>query len=121
MSWDQPGLHEYGEYVVRFLSSLGHDSIITHAPNIQYYGGFFELLSKAVEALTHLGWLEARNLTSALFGLLGIWGTFRLGKTAFGPTAGLTAALFLTLTPAYYGHEFINPKDLPFAALYIYT
>jgi hypothetical protein len=38
---------------------------------------------------------------------------------AFGPTVGLTAALFLTLTPAYYGHEFINPKDIPFAALYL--
>jgi hypothetical protein len=30
-----------------------------------------------------------------------------------------TAALFLTLAPTYYGHEFINPKDLPFAALYL--
>jgi hypothetical protein len=119
MSFDQPLLHEYGDSVVRFFSSLGHDYITAHAENIQYYGGLFELSAKAIEALTRLGWLEARNLTSALFGLLGIWATFRLGKIAFGPAVGLTAALFLTLTPAYYGHQFINPKDLPFAALYV--
>jgi Dolichyl-phosphate-mannose-protein mannosyltransferase len=118
MSWDQPGLHEYGESVVRFYSSLGHDTTAqTH--ELRIYGGFFELSSKAIEVLTHLGWLEARNLTSALFGLLGIWAAFRLGTTAFGPMVGLTAALFLTLTPAYYGHQFINPKDVPFAALYV--
>ena len=25
MSWDQPGLHEYGQTVVRFYTSLGRD------------------------------------------------------------------------------------------------
>src|SRR5207302_3103211 len=84
MSWDQPGLHEYGESVVRFYSSLGHDTTAqTH--ELRIYGGFFALSSKAIEVLTHLAWLEARNLTTALFGLLGVWAAFRLGTTAFGP------------------------------------
>src|SRR5215472_13615064 len=118
MSWDQPIQHEYQQAVVRFYASLGHDtSAQTH--ELRIYGGLFEILSWAVERLTHLGWLEARNLTSALFGLLGTWASFRLGAIAFGPLVGLTAALFLTLTPTYYGHEFINPKDIPFAALYL--
>jgi dolichyl-phosphate-mannose-protein mannosyltransferase len=118
MSWDQPGLHEYGQTVVRFYTSLGRDDAAqTH--ELRIYGGLFEILSSVVESLTHLGWLEARNLTSALFGLLGTWASFRLGAIAFGPLVGLTAALFLTLTPTYYGHEFINPKDIPFAALYL--
>jgi hypothetical protein len=118
MSWDQPGLHEYGQTVVRFYTSLGRDEAArTH--ELRIYGGLFEILSSAVESLTRLGWLEARNLTSALFGLLGSWASFRLGAIAFGPLVGLTAALFLTLTPTYYGHEFINPKDIPFSALYL--
>jgi hypothetical protein len=118
MSMDQPGLHQYGESVVRFFLSFGHRAVTAQAQDIRYYGGLFELSSKGIEGLTRLDWLEARNLTSALFGLLGIWATFRLGTTAFGPMVGLTSALFLTLTPAYYGHQFINTKDLPFAALY---
>ena len=118
MSWDQPGLHEYGQTVVRFYTSLGRDEA-ARTQELRIYGGLFEILSKVVESLTYLGWLEARNLTSALFGLLGTWASFRLGAIAFGPLVGLTAALFLTLTPTYYGHEFINPKDIPFAALYV--
>src|SRR6478672_9291964 len=68
MSWDQPGLHEYGQTVVRFYTSLGSDATArTH--ELRIYGGLFEILSSAVESFTRLGWLEARNLTSALFGL----------------------------------------------------
>jgi len=120
MSWDQAPTREYGKSVVRFYWSLGLDTTArTRDPNNVYlYGGLFEILAPAVEPLTHLGWLEARNLTSSLFGLLGIWASFRVGSIAFGPTVGLIGALFLTLTPVYYGHEFINPKDIPFAALY---
>ncbi|HEX3444939.1 MAG TPA: glycosyltransferase family 39 protein [Chthoniobacterales bacterium] len=120
MSWDQAPTRAYGESVVHFYSSLGQDTTArTRDPNNAYlYGGLFEILSPGVERLTRLGWPEARNLTSALFGLIGIWAAFRLGAIAFGPIVGLSAALFLSLTPVYYGHAFINPKDIPFAALY---
>jgi hypothetical protein len=117
MCWDQPGLHHYGQAVVRFYTSLGRDDAVQH-DDLRLYGGLFEIVASAVQSLSHLGWLEAHNLTSALLGLLGIWAVFRVGEIAFGPIVGVTAALFLTLTPTYYGHEFINPKDIPFAALY---
>jgi 4-amino-4-deoxy-L-arabinose transferase-like glycosyltransferase len=120
MSWDQAPTRAYGKTVLHFYSSLGQDTTArTRDPNNAYlYGGLFEILSRGVERLTHLGWPEARNLTSALFGLLGICAAFRLGAMAFGPNVGLSAALFLSATPVYYGHAFINPKDIPFAALY---
>jgi hypothetical protein len=121
MSWDQAPTREYGKSVAHFYSSLGRDTTarVRNTNNVYLYGGLFEILAPEVERLTHLGWPEARNLTSALFGLLGIWASFRLGAMAFGATVGLTTALFLTVTPVYYGHEFINPKDIPFAALYV--
>ena len=57
MSWDQPGLHEYGQTVVRFYTSLGRDDAAqTH--ELRIYGGLFEILSSLVESLTHLGWLR---------------------------------------------------------------
>jgi hypothetical protein len=121
MSWDQAPTREYGKTVIQFYSSFGRDTTarLRDPSKVYLYGGLFEVLAPAVERVTHLGWLEARNLTSALFGLLGVWASFRLGAIAFGSIVGLTAALFLTLTPVYCGHEFINPKDIPFAALYV--
>jgi hypothetical protein len=73
MCWDQPGLHKYGQAVMRFYASLGHDTAVRHEV-LKIYGGLFEIVSNAVEGFTHLGWLEARNLTSALLGLLGCLG-----------------------------------------------
>jgi hypothetical protein len=32
-----------------------------------------------------------------------------------GPRAGFLALLLMVVTPVYYGHMFINPKDIPFA------
>ena len=78
MSWDQPGLHAYGQTVMRFYSTLGGDDA-ARRHELTIYGGLFEILSGAVERLTNLGWPEARNLTSACFGLLGTWAAFRLG------------------------------------------
>jgi hypothetical protein len=120
MSWDQAPTRAYGNTVVHFYSSLGQDATarIRDPNNAYLYGGLFEILSQGVERLTHLGWPEARNLTSALFGMVGIWAVFRLGAKAFRPIVGLSAAIFLAVTPVYYGHAFINPKDIPFAALY---
>jgi hypothetical protein len=41
-----------------------------------------------------------------------------MGAHLGGPATGFLSALFLTLTPAYYGHIFANPKDIPLAALF---
>jgi hypothetical protein len=51
---------------------------------------------------------------------------WKLGREIGGPRAGFIAALFLCLTPNYYGQMFNNPKDIPFAvgmvwALYFMT
>ncbi|MBN2489801.1 MAG: hypothetical protein JXQ29_03005 [Planctomycetes bacterium] len=38
-----------------------------------------------------------------------------------GARAAFFAALFLLLTPRYYGDVFLNPKDVPFAAGYVWS
>jgi dolichyl-phosphate-mannose--protein O-mannosyl transferase len=37
-----------------------------------------------------------------------------------GPIAGLVALLLIATDPTYYGHMFINAKDVPFAAAMIF-
>ena len=59
---------------------------------------------------------ETRHLLNGLVGVVGIVGTWKLGRVLGGPRAGFLAALFLALTPNYYGQMFNNPKDIPFAA-----
>jgi hypothetical protein len=116
MSWDQPSSHGYGEAVVRFYTTLGSDKTAqTHW--LHPYGGLFEIAAGIVERVTGFGWFEARTLATGLFGLIGVFAILRTGWVIYGPQVGVTAAALLLLTPTYYGHQFINPKDLPFAAL----
>ena len=62
-----------------------------------------------------MGTYETRHLLNALVGLLGLAGCYRLGHAIGGARVGCFAALFLLLTPNYYGQMFNNPKDIPFA------
>lgn len=48
--------------------------------------------------------------------------TYRLGCVLGNSRwAGCLAAVFLILTPRYYGHAFNNHKDIPFAVCYIWS
>src|SRR5262249_43767911 len=46
---------------------------------------------------------------------------WKLGRVLGGPRAAFLAALFLLLTPNYYGQMFNNPKDIPFATATVWA
>src|SRR5207249_6251388 len=62
-----------------------------------------------------IGVYETRHLLNGLVGILGLIGCHKLARAVAGERAGFIAALFLLLTPNYYGQMFNNPKDIPFA------
>ncbi|MDA0709177.1 MAG: tetratricopeptide repeat protein [bacterium] len=64
---------------------------------------------------------ETYHLCCAVIGFLGVLAAYRIGVVLGGPAAGFAAALFLILTPRYYGHIFNNPKDIPFAVFYLWS
>jgi hypothetical protein len=118
MTLDEGVQNRYGRRLVRWYASLGSDTRATEQNDLYFYGGFFELAVQAVQPLSGLGVYDNRHLVNALFGLVGIVAAWGMGAHVGGPMAGFLSALFLTLTPAYYGHSFANPKDIPFAALF---
>ncbi len=62
---------------------------------------------------------ETRRLIGAVVGIIGLTGSWRLGRRLGGPVAGVSALALLAACPIYYGHMFMNPKDAPFAAAMI--
>ena len=93
--------------------------------DLHLYGGFFEAISQLVVSICRkilpLGVYETRHLVNALFGFLAVCGAYNLGRYLSGPAAGFFSALFLTVTPGFYGHIFNNSKDVPFAALFAFA
>ena len=116
ISWDEEIQSQYGQAIVDYYSSFFVDHRFKQIFNLYLYGGMFDGLASWLDRTSPLGIYPTRHLLNAILGLIGLWGTWRLGRLQGGNKVGLIALLLLALTPMYYGHMFNNPKDIPFAA-----
>ena len=122
ISWDEHAQNTYGEHILSFYESGFADRTAvtpdeeTDDGNLPYYGGSFDLATALMNRFSPLGTYETRHLLNGLVGLFGLFVTWRLARRVGSDRVGLLALALLATTPAYYGHMFINPKDIPFAA-----
>ncbi|MCZ6634682.1 MAG: glycosyltransferase family 39 protein, partial [bacterium] len=119
---DEPPQAEYGKAIFDWFRSGFQDPEFFNrirTIDLERYGGLFDTLVYPLTRLLPFDRFETRHLCNALIGLLGIGIIYRLGAHIGSPGVGFLAALFLILTPRYYGHSFNNPKDIPFAVCYL--
>jgi dolichyl-phosphate-mannose-protein mannosyltransferase len=119
MVWDEPHSSANGMLFLRWYSSGFSDRRIINEGNQQLYGSFFNGVANVATRISPFGAVETIHLVIALTGIIGIVFAYRLAASLEGSRAGFLAATALALTPSYYGHSFINPKDLPFAVLFL--
>ena len=113
--WDAEVQDQYGHKLLNWYLSGFQDRSAFQFQNLYLYGGAFDLTAAALNLVSPLGEYETRSLLGALVGVLGLAGCWRLARLLGGERAGFFALVLLTLTPDYYGHAPINPKDAPFA------
>ncbi len=120
ISWDEYGQNAYGKYIVKFFSSLFKNRGAFEFTNQFYYGGFYETAAVLFSSIfSFLGEYEARHLINALTGLAGIIFAVKIAKLLEGGAGGLIVLLLLATYPSYFGHMFMNSKDIPFAAAFL--
>ncbi|MHC4166272.1 MAG: glycosyltransferase family 39 protein [Planctomycetota bacterium] len=117
ITYDEEWHSQYGEYIIRWYTSLFQDKNALTYWTLPLQGGFFDATARAATYLSPFGTYESIHLVNALFGLLGVVAVYKLGSFLASPLAGFLSALFLILTPRFYGHSFNNPKDIPMAVL----
>ncbi|HVW27965.1 MAG TPA: glycosyltransferase family 39 protein [Polyangiaceae bacterium] len=116
VAWDEQGETVYGALLLKYYGSFFHDHSAYQFVNFRFYGGGFELPSAILSRLLPFGEYETRHLLSALLGVLGLFATWRLGASVGGERVGLLSLLLLVVNPTWYGHMFINARDVPFAS-----
>lgn len=117
ITWDEEHALDQGDLVLRwYLSGFTDRRVIANA-NYTFYGSLFNVLTQASQKATGFGLYETSHIINVVFGLAGVALAAWIASTLFSPMAGLFAAVFLWLTPVYYGHSFNNPKDIPFATM----
>lgn len=121
ITWDEELQSQYGLAIVDYYASFFKDDRYAEIFNLYLYGGMFDGLASLIDRFTPFSVYETRHLVNATFGLLGLWGTWRLARFVGNNAVGLIALILLVLTPVYYGHMFNNPKDTPFATGIVWT
>ncbi|THD73154.1 MAG: hypothetical protein E7813_03285 [Bradyrhizobium sp.] len=115
LGWDDYTHAEYADLLLRMYGSGFKDTGALSFANLYMYGGGFDMAAALLHKVIPLELFETRRLLGAIVGMIGLAVTWRLGRRAGGPLAGLVALLLLALCPTFYGHMFMNPKDAPFA------
>jgi hypothetical protein len=115
VTWDEDAINWYGVYALQYYLSHFQDLRALSFLDLTNYGAAFDMTAAALNLISPFGTYETRHLLNGLVGVLGLVGVWKLGREIAGPRAGFIAALFLCLTPNYYGQMFNNPKDVPFA------
>jgi hypothetical protein len=116
VTWDEELQNQYGQAIADYYASGFKDLRYAQIFNLYLYGGLFDGLAAIIDSFTFLGIYDTRHLLNAMFGLLGLWGTWKLGRFLGGEIIGLLALILCVTVPSFYGHMFNNPKDIPFAA-----
>ena len=123
-SWDEKVRADAGELKFQYYQHLlsgDLEAALEITPGNDNYPGFHDLSLAVLRRIFPFSDYLTGNLFSAFLGFLGIVGTMRLGRLIGGDEVGFWAGVLLTLLPAWYGHMFINPKDIPFAVGYIWA
>lgn len=112
--WDAQGEVIYADMLLKYFLSGFRDHSAFEYINFRFYGGGFELPSAILARISPFGVYETRHLFSALLGVAGLAIAWRLTRKLAGARAGLIALGLLALNPSWYGHAFINARDIPF-------
>ena len=121
VTWDEFYHRANGKHVLAYYASFFADRAVLTFHNLYLYGGAFDMAVALLNTASPIGWFETAHLLNALVGLLGVVGCWKLANFLGGRRAALIAAALLLLTPAWYGHMYFNPKDIPFATAMTWT
>jgi len=139
ITWDEWVHAHYGKLILRYFLTGGQDhaSFTTSADiggdlTLNLYGHLFDTVATFVFGLTEgsvrrvafqdIHWsnyYEVRHLVNAAFGFAAILFTGLLAREFGGWRLGCLALLFIFLSPRFFGHSMNNPKDIPFATMYV--
>lgn len=115
LGWDDYTHTEYADLLIALFKSGFRDRRAFEFVNLYYYGGGFDVVAALLHKILPISLFETRRLLGGIVGFIGLAVSWRLGRRVSGPFGGAMTLAMLALCPTFYGHMFINPKDMPFA------
>ncbi|MBF0433835.1 MAG: glycosyltransferase family 39 protein [Magnetococcales bacterium] len=106
----------YGKAIISWYASFGADSRATNYLDLYLFGGLYDTIAEIVAWLSPFSGHTTRRLLNTGTGIFALLGAWRMASHLAGSKAGFWSLVNLATIPMFYGHIFINAKDIPFAA-----
>jgi hypothetical protein len=125
VTWDEHyhlkwGAEKWENYINWFSGAINFSEFLQLRQS-SVHPGFFDLLLQALIRGSSLDAGLASHLLSFSFGFSGLVAVWLTGRRLLGAMGGFFALFLLITAPRYFGHMWFNPKDIPFAACYMWS
>ena len=121
ISWDESIHSDYAELVIDYFRSGGENTECNEFFNLPMYSPAFDLVAALLYAPFPEYQFEVRHALSAAVALLTVPALYLLGKLLGDAWIGVIGGACLVLLPRFYGHAFVNMKDIPFACFFAWS
>ncbi len=132
MSWDEPLFYNYADSIrmaytpQAFSPGFDFEQVFGKSPeDHKIYGPAYLLLAHPVEqfimSAANADLAPAWHLVNFLTFQAGLIGFFFLIRRWISPWSAAAATAFFSWQPVFWGHAFINPKDIPFMVLFLFS
>ena len=124
-SWDELKLYDYAaDSLDAYVTWFQHGTIPVTGDRFENYGPFFVMLTRIItktfeQVFPAVQEVDVQHLIYFLTFLLGIWAFHQLAIRWTGQHAAFGATLLFMTQPVFWGHAFINPKDIPLLSLFL--
>lgn len=128
ITWDEKIQRDYGKEIIEYYASVGKDTSLfdqtKHLYNTMlYYGCSFDVTAGLIHQYV-FPWADefvVRHALNSLYGVFLMVVTALIVRLFAGWRGALICLVLCMVSPAVVGHSMNNPKDIPFAASYVFA
>ena len=121
LGWDELSSSKYGELVYEYFRTGGKDKSCNRFFDMRFYGPIVDCTAAAFYQNGIGSKFLVRHFSSAILALMTIPAVIGISRGYKIGLLSVTSGVVLLLLPRFYGHAFINTKDIPFACLFSWT
>lgn len=124
-SWDELKLYDYAaDSLEAYVTWFQQGTIPVTGDRFENYGPFFVLLTRIItktvtQILPDAKGVDVQHLVYFLTFLLGVWAFYHLATRWMDKRSAFGASLLFMTQPIFWGHAFINPKDIPLLSFFL--
>jgi hypothetical protein len=124
-SWDELKLYDYAaDSLDAYTTWFQHGTIPVTGDRFENYGPFFVMVTRIItktckQLVPSVQEVDVQHFIYFLTFLAGMWAFYHLAARWMSRNAAFGATLLFMTQPVFWGHAYINPKDIPLLSFFL--